>query len=215
MKIRFTVFLLLSLILSVIGQPFPKGPYVGQPSLNNESVTVYWTESLALPNCRSFIAEFSESGQVKSMTFQGGSHDKGTSFEFTFPTDDQKTRFRDLKEWKKFAVKIHEEFMPVGGESYEIYAEREPFVLIAKSLALDNGEIPECNQALIFKKNDRYMSVTLDRWKGSVPQIGDSVIIGQNSRGEHYFQVKIVKVDYQYQIPPEIIKQLNPPKKKD
>jgi len=205
---RFMIVLgaLLALMIHAVGQAqeVPKGAYVAQPCGDTtngvDSISVVWHgygTNNASRSSQSFLAYFDIAGEVTSMSYWSSSPDDGealTQTHKTFPAKKKGEGFEGSEKWRKFAKIVRNGFIILGDD---VYAEKDPFTLIARSVVISNYERPDNVQSLIFRKGDkdssRYLSVTLDRWLGRIPDVGEVVVIGQTSRADRFFPTEVSK----------------------
>lgn len=197
------VVLALTWILPANGQPIPTGAHVTQPAIDGTRVDVKWVNSMDWPKECSLHIEFAKPGEIKEMTFRGGSADMGTEFEFEFPTSNTNTAFKSLEAWKKFAVEVASECILIEND---VYVEKEPFTMMGRSVTIEHWETPDHAQALIFKRGERWLSIPVGKWVGKLPEAGQSIVIGQDGSGDVFFAAQ--KFGGEYAVAEEVTKRL-------
>lgn len=202
----FYVLAMIFAAFTGFSQCLPKGEYIAQPTGDDgRSVFVYWLNSDGNDiTSHRLEADFDESGQVTKLSYSGGSWDFGTRFEFKFPSEENSNiAFKDLSDWKQFASKVQNSFAIINDRTY---VDKRSWTVSSWSMALDNLEFPRDLQAMILKRGQRTLSISLDKWCGPLPKKGESVIIGQTKRGEYFFQAKMVSREWQ--VPKELTERL-------
>jgi len=193
---------LFALMIHGVAQEVPKRAYVAQPCGDTTNgvtgISVMWHGTNNADGVsESFLAYFDAEGEVTSMSYWSSSPDDGETLTQThkdFPAKKKGEGFEEGEEWRKFAKGVRNGFVILDDD---VYAEKDPFILIARSLVISNYERPDNVQSLIFRKSNpesgRHLSVTLDRWIGKIPNIGESVVIGQTSRADRFFPTEVSK----------------------
>lgn len=182
------------------GQALPKGEYIAQPTGEGQDIFVFWLDAEG-GNTSGFslTATFDGSGEVAKVTYSGGSWDAGTRFEYQYPAENANVAFKDLKTWKQFATKVQKSFAVINDETY---VDKSPWTVSAKSVALDGLEIPNGLQSLILKRGGRTLAISLDKWFGPIPKVGESVNIGQTKAPagqsfQYFFPAKLVNREWE------------------
>lgn len=170
-------------------QLIPGGRYIAQP--NGSGIVVVWANFLDWPYRYTFTVDFDD-GEIRYMSYAGGSADMGTEFKHEFYPGTGKNTFKNLEEWKKFAFKVDDEFSAIipQDEIKKGFVEKEPYVFIGRSVLIGDGAALDDLQTLVFQRGSKFVSVAKTLWMGKIPKVGDSVILGQDGHNNLFFAAK-------------------------
>ena len=181
----FAVVLTLTAFSSV-AQTIPKGQYVAQPNSDGSGIFVQWADGSFL---RAGIN--TTNGLIEDLYYksEAGYWTLGESA-------DQGQPITKPEAWKKLATQVLGEFrlLPDGDKvGLDLYYEITEYKCTHMIQSLAHSESPAGTTTAIFEKTTpighKMIAFTLDRWHGPKLEMGQSLLVGQDGRSEHFFNV--------------------------